>query len=110
MAVDPPNKVYPPYSSISSPRIPLRRTRPWFCYLFARETINYRFLKLLVALARGVAGKSGVEMTILAGEPKHPLGATPISLFNRHIFVMTINFKWPIGHFANPDRPLYFYD
>jgi len=40
----------------------------------------------------------------MAREPKH-LSLQPPLTFNRHIFVMAINFKWPITHFANPDRP-----
>jgi hypothetical protein len=35
--------------------------------------------------------------------PNTPSSQPPFT-FNRHIFVMTINFKWPITHFANLDR------
>jgi hypothetical protein len=48
--------------------------------LLAETVINYRFLLALWLLARGVAGKSGVER-ILAREPKYPAISLGIVIF-----------------------------
>jgi hypothetical protein len=81
-----------------------------YYHLLAGETINYRFLKLPVALWLLAQGKSDVEMTILAGNGSNTPRRNRHITWNHHIFVVMIDFKWSIKHFANPDRPLVVYE